>query len=369
MNNAYDAVVVGGGPSGAIAAKTLAAAGVKVSLLEKSFKRKKPCGGATPAKSFEEFKLPQKEITRKIDVLSSISPYGQRLDISLDGGYIAMVERGSFDESLRKQAGEAGAEVMEAEFIDVKETQEKLCVTISEQGKERDVVSDFVIAADGINSRVARSVGLKPLPGVYTIQEKLDMKAAEDFSSMRSCEFWFGSSHAPRFYSWVFPKKDYIDIGTGTIQGKLLKDFMNIFKIRRCVYGKGRQQIYRVPLRCRDSLVKDNIVFVGDAAGFVMPLSYEGLYYAMKSGKMAADAIVKGVPADYEKKWNRTFRSQFTLMNRLKFFVRHDRATEHMFRLHEKRDIQTLTLRLFLKKEISISKFIIYLKLIRRLLG
>lgn len=54
----YDVIVVGGGPSGSIAARTLAKAGVKVLLIDKDFRRVKPCGGATPSKSFEEFNLP-----------------------------------------------------------------------------------------------------------------------------------------------------------------------------------------------------------------------------------------------------------------------------------------------------------------------
>lgn len=65
MADKYNAVVVDGGPSGSIAAKTLAAGGVKVLLVEKNFKRIKPCGGATPSRSFEEFDLHLNEKAKK----------------------------------------------------------------------------------------------------------------------------------------------------------------------------------------------------------------------------------------------------------------------------------------------------------------
>jgi geranylgeranyl reductase len=368
MYGKYDAVVVGGGPSGAIAAQILAAAGVKVSLFEKSFSKVKPCGGATPLKSFEEFNLPKKEITKKIGVLSSFSPAGKRLDIALNGRNIAMIERSTFDNTLRTQAAEAGADVIEAEFQQVQNEQGKIYLKVNEKGKEREIVTNFLVAADGINSRVASSVGMATLPSVYTIQEKVDVKAAEDFQHMKSCEFWFGSSHAPRFYSWVFPKRDYIDLGTAATQGTMLKELMKNFKMRRNISCDGTQRVYRLPLRSRDSLVRKNIVFVGDAAGLVMPLSYEGIYYALKSGKMAAEAIIKGDPKDYEKQWNKTFRKHFKLMNRLTLFMRSDRTIAHMFRAHENKDIQAISLKLILNKDVSLSPFFIYLKLLQRFL-
>ncbi len=366
----YDVVVVGGGPSGSIAARTLADNGVKVSIIEKDFKRVKPCGGGTPSTSFEEFNLPQKEIVKKIEIISSIAPSGYRIDVSLSRGYLAMVERGTFDHSLRKLAAESGADLREAEFLRIKEKQKKICITIAERGKEKEISSDFLIAADGVNSRVASATGLKSLPGVYTIQEEVDIEAAEDFKKLNACEFWFGSSHAPDFYSWVFPKKDYVDIGTGSVNGKVLKGIMKNFKMRRRVYGTGRQRVYRLPLKWRDSLVKENILFIGDAAGLVMPLSYEGIYYAMKSGKMAAEAVINGRPGDYQKQWNKKFLKQFKLMQALKkYFLRNDRLTEKMVSMHKRKEIQEASLRLWLEKDISLSGFLSYCGFFRKLLN
>ncbi len=369
MSTLYDVVVVGGGPSGALAARTLAAAGVKVSLVEKSFKRIKPCGGATPSKTFEEFNLSRKEIVRKIKTLSTVSPRGNRFDITLKNGYIAMVQRETFDHAIRKQAEEAGADLREAEFIRINDEHKKISITVNERGKMRDIFSDFLVAADGINSRTVQAAGLKSLPGICTIQEEIDIQGAEDFQNLHTCELWFSSSHAHHFYSWVFPKKDHVDIGTGAVNGKLIKELLKNFKIRRRIHGGGAQRGHRLPLQWRDSLVKGNILFVGDAAGLVMPLIYEGIYYALKSGKMAAEAIINGSPKLYEKQWNKKFRRQFKFMKGLKkYFFKNDGTIDHIFRLHESNEVQDISMKLWLEKDVSLSTFFSYLNVFKRLL-
>lgn len=373
----YDVIVAGGGPSGSIAARILATSGAKVLLIEKDLKRIKPCGGATPLVSFDEFNIPRAWITRKINTLSAISPKGVRVDLSLKGESIAMVERGVFDNALRRQAEESGAEIIEAELQRLKvqgffasanqhgrkvsspqriNTAGKVQITILEKGKERLIASDFLIAADGVNSRIAHSLGLKPLPCLYTIQEDIDIYSTRDLYSNGVCEFWFGSAHAPGCYSWVFPKKDYINIGTGSTDGKALKGLMENFKMRLGINTEGRQKVYRLPLRQRRPLVYENIIlFAGDAGGLVMPLSYEGIYYAMMSGRMAAEAIIRGRAEDYEKEWNKRFLMQFALMGRLKrYFLKDDKSMERLIELHKMEEVQKAWVRLLLQRDLSI---------------
>ena len=364
----YNVIVVGGGPSGSIAARTLAQAGVKVLLIDKDFRRVKPCGGATPSKSFEEFNLPLSAISREIKVVSVISPLGYRIDKPLNGGYFAMVQRGMFDRSLREQAQKAGGDLAEAEFLRIRQAGRKIHITVIENGRERNIAADFLIAADGVNSRTAGALGLKSLPGVYTLQEEVDMQAAEDFQRLTACEFWFAMSHAPNFYSWVFPKKDCIDIGTGSVDGKTLKVLMKNFKARRRISGEGRQIVYRLPLKQRDSLIHGNVFFVGDAAGLVMPLSYEGIYYAMYSGRMAAEAIISGKPGDYEKQWNKKFRKQFKIMERLKkYFFKNDKRIEQMFYIHKRENVQEASMRFWLEKDTGISSFLSCLNFFKKI--
>ncbi|MBI5050351.1 MAG: geranylgeranyl reductase family protein [Nitrospirae bacterium] len=380
----YDVVIIGGGPAGSIAARTLAAHGVKALLVEKDFKRIKPCGGAVPSAAFEEFNIPEEQITRKIKTLSVISPAGFRIDTYIKKGYIALVERGALDSFLRRQAVESGADLIEAELLNLRvqgfkgsrlgelpgaTRVQRVLTTIMENGRERTIISDFLIAADGVNSRIAKCIGLKSLPCVYTIQEDIKLSAEGKFSSINSCEFWLGSSHAPHFYSWIFPKKDYIDIGTSSTDGKALEGFMKNFKIRCGINTEGRQRIYRLPLKQRKPLIYGNIMFVGDAAGLVMPVSCEGIYYAMKSGRMAAEAIIAGKPKSYEKEWNRSFRGQFNFMARLgRYFLKNDKLMEKLVQLHKREKVQDASLKLWFEKDLRLSSFLSYISFFKNFL-
>jgi len=109
-------LVVGGGPAGVTAARVLAESGVDVILLERNLSFVKPCGGGVSLSAFEELGIPKTTIKKEVKNVRIVSPKGERLDMGLRDGNLAIVERGEFERVLRNRAEEQGAEVIEGDF-------------------------------------------------------------------------------------------------------------------------------------------------------------------------------------------------------------------------------------------------------------
>jgi hypothetical protein len=73
--------VIGGGPSGACCAESLAAGGVEAFLFERKMDNCKPCGGAIPICMVEEFDLPMEIIDRRVTKMKMISPSNREVDV------------------------------------------------------------------------------------------------------------------------------------------------------------------------------------------------------------------------------------------------------------------------------------------------
>lgn len=339
-------LVIGGGPAGATSAGILAENGIDVILLERNPSFVKPCGGGVPLSAFEEFGIPKAVIKKEVKIIRMVSPIGERLDIELRGGSLAIVERGEFDRALRNEAEEQGTKVIEGEFIRILGYKPyRVEANIGEAKAE--IVSEYIIAADGVNSKVRTALGIKS-QSFFTVSERI--KGVEtDF-----CEFWFGSSHAPNFYSWVFPTADGVSAGTGSFKpgnvGVLFKRFME----RRGITSEGQKRIYRLPIWKGNLYNKGKIIFAGDSAGQVLPLAYEGIYYAMKAGEFAAGAIIEEKADNYKKMWKARFQKRFTLMNKLRnYFLKDDDSAERLVVLHKRPEVQATSMKLWLRKDSS----------------
>jgi len=378
--------VIGGGPAGATAASILAKAGVETYLIEKDLNGDKPCGGGIPCGALREFDIPDYLFERKVSKVGFIAPSGYEVVADLGDGYVGMVDRARFDPYLRERAVQAGARLIEGVFTGFSKKEStsprplfskegEIKINFKQREKEESIEVDAVIAADGANSTVAKQVGAER-PQVYlAVQEKVQLTGkAKKFYEDR-CEIWYGAGISPNLYGWVFPKADFATIGTGAPygHGRYMDDYMAAFKKRLNGRIDGakllKRQAHPLPMGPIKKKVYGNVLLVGDAAGTVMPISGEGIYYGIMSGKLAAEAVIKGDLASYGREWEKIYGSQFRLMTLLRqWFYRDDKWRERLVRIHEDKDAQERSMSLWLDKERKHPIYSIYWKILRSLL-
>src|SRR5208283_1882740 len=365
-------LIIGGGPAGATAARILAKNKIDTTLVERDLSYVKPCGGAIPSSAFSELDIPENTVIKKIKKVSIISPCSEKIDVELSGGALFITERGAFDAHLRELAAAQGASVIEGMFSRFEETGSTIISVITRKParEELRIKSDYVIAADGITSKVAASLQVPRPPAINTISALIK---PVDYDA---CEFWFGTEHASSFYSWVFPSSGYASIGTGSSTPRNLTTFLDIFARRRFnaplaeLNGQkllGRTRAFKMPEWTGTLFNRGNVLFAGDAAGMVMPVIYEGIYYAMKSGELAARALIESSPDAYKKLWESRFRRRFLLMRTIKkYLFRNNENIEKWVQLHKSSEVQALAIELWLNKKQDRNRILIdYIKTFR----
>jgi geranylgeranyl reductase len=366
-------LVVGGGPAGSTAARVLSRSGMDVILIEKDLHHKKPCGGGIPSTAFNELDIPLDIAYRSIDKIRIISPSDRRLDITLKGGSILIVDRREFDSKLRKIAEDSGVKVIEGSFLDLESKNGKIVSRITLKGEKEVVESDYLVAADGVNSRIKMVLGVKPASYIYTLSGGI--KGIET----DACEFWYSTRHALDCYSWVFPVLDGSSGPSGMqpstgcsshvgVGAKEIKDARVFYKrfLQRLSIDQTDQKAprgYKIPVWSNDTYNIGNILFAGDSAGQTMPFTYEGIYYSMKSGEFAAEAIINKKPSSYKKLWQKRFLSRFRLMNALrKVFLNNDEKIELLFNIFSRPEVQEASMKLWLHKDTGRSSILSYAK-------
>lgn len=356
-------LIIGGGPAGSTAGRFLAKNNFDVILVERDLNFNKPCGGGVPTSIFKEFDLTDSLIKKEVKAIKIVSPEGFELDIELKGGSLSIIERSEFDKTLREEAFKSGVQIIEGEFLNL-DSRRRYIVEVKKNGNILKIESEYIIGADGVNSRLRKSLGIKEMDRLYTAYERISGIDVD------MCEFWFGSSHAPGFYSWVFPSSDGISIGTGSTEPKKVLNFLKVFKERRKLNFQGKRRIYTIPIWNGSLFNKDKILFAGDSAGHVLPLTYEGIYYSMKSAELSARAIIEGKINNYKKMWKSMFYKRFLLMDRLRrYFLKNDQSAERLVAIHRNADIQEASMRLWLAKDRSKEALLKYIKYFGRFLS
>lgn len=366
----FEAVVIGGGPAGATAARVLANSGISTLLVERDMKRYKLCGGGLVSTAFDEFGLDKGLINKRVYDINVVSPSGNRVCIPLNEAFLAIVHRREFDAALRDAARGEGAHVMEGEFMGFYTKDSKIVISIrtgGDIGKDTDgdtvqYCAKYLIGADGVNSRVRKALTGSFPRRLFTLQETLAGKQTEH------CELRFGSSFAPGYYAWLFPHHDGCSIGTGALRAAEVPNLLDNYLKANGLYSNGSTRGYYIPLWEDSGYYKNNVLLTGDAAGQVLPFTFEGIYYGMKSAEFAAKAVAEGKPEIYKRLWREKFRKRFLIMKMLQtFFLKNDAMAEALVAIHQRPEIKEASRRLWLKRDSHTVSLYCYFKHVSKL--
>jgi geranylgeranyl reductase family protein len=313
MNGArWDAVVVGAGPGGSIAALVLARAGARVALIDKAaFPRDKACGdlvGPRGVRVLEDLGVSVPDAGHGADLLV-VGPSGRRSRLpAFPGrgyaGHGIVMPRLAFDDALRSAAIAAGAQPVRARISAVEQDPGGL-VRALVAGDGRRFAGDVVIGADGALSPVARLAGMLDSTAAlwgFAIRAYVPAEVPLPLLVLLDAE----RRRIFPGYGWLFPGADgeaNVGIGVGLghrrQQAQLRGELARFCSLLRAAGDLGRDAqpgpVIGGWLRMGGTgtpPAAGNVLLVGDAAGLVNPLQGEGIGPAMVSARLAAQAVL-----------------------------------------------------------------------------
>jgi digeranylgeranylglycerophospholipid reductase len=324
MSITCDVLVVGGGPAGSSAARASALNGANTILIEKNKKIDNiSCaeGIGSYLLPLLPFKIPRNQFIWRID---GISFSDGETEIIQNGPFYKgwSLERKNFDNWLINSAKENGSQIiMDAELTDLKFSKDyNVKEAIIKKGKTSKIIRPkIVIAADGVESNVAKKIGIfqRKTEGIGYVHswEMKDVKLKHKHIE----QMYFGD-FAPGTYAYVFPKSDSIaNIGVGSSKGtknleKYFEEFVNdiirpqIKNAKKTVDRSGGAPIkYSIP-----KIRYGNILFAGDAANQNLKPYLEGILPSIICGDIAGNSASRKDTASYEKLIKRKLGNQFT---------------------------------------------------------
>ncbi|QYZ70094.1 geranylgeranyl reductase family protein [Neotabrizicola shimadae] len=284
---AFDLIVLGAGPAGASAAVEARRLGLSVALVDKArFPRDKLCGGGVTGRAQAALAgvfgaLPRDLFhdVRHVRLMAGARVIGDHPDAPV----LAMTMRRAFDAELVGRALAAGA----ADFTGRRAALELPAVAMT-LGDGTGLTARALIGADGVNSAVAKALfgrAFDPkeigfaleteVPGPPEAAAELDLAAAA----------WG--------YGWAFPKAGGTTVGVGGVAGRNadLRPAMEAYLARHGGAGL-KVKGHHLPFGdARPDPARGAVLLAGDAAGFVDPLTGEGIGWAVTSGQLAAQAV------------------------------------------------------------------------------
>jgi geranylgeranyl reductase family protein len=292
-----DVAIVGAGPAGATAALVLARAGVDVALLDRApLPRDKTCGGGVVARALAALppgvELPVERRLGRVE--SRFVDAGVAVTVARDMPLVHMARRAPLDQALAEAARAAGAALRAPCALERVRLAPDHVELETGGGALR---ARFLVAADGATGPTARAAGWsEPLDSVPALDAEVQVRPRLLAELADRARFDLGVP--PGGYGWVFPKADHLSVGVGVFaRGGARRRLRDELQRYLDAVGLGEGTVLRVrgapiPVRPRSHPGRGRVLLVGDAAGLADPLTGEGISLAIRSGRLAAEALL-----------------------------------------------------------------------------
>ncbi len=328
-----DAIVVGAGPAGLIAAKWISSHGFSVKILEEHTKIGVPChcAGLVSVEGIERIGVEPSSrwVQNKVYGGRIYSPDGQCIEIRDTRPRAYVIDRIAFDQGLAEAAVDRGADLQTGRRVEKLTAVNGVFKGVSGTGWMEEARA--LIDAEGPSRRLAKQaslsvMGRKPLLGVNT-----EVKCVMDPEMV---EVWFGREAAPGFFAWVIPTSDgEARVGLATSEGDPAILLAGFVKKR---FGNLGYEAPRVGQVLVDGPIAKTaypgLLLVGDAAGQVKATTGGGVVLGGLCALEAGRATVKTLEGDpdalagYEEAWRSLYGSEFRSMQTLRSFA--DRVSD-----------------------------------------
>jgi geranylgeranyl reductase family protein len=319
-----DAIVIGAGPAGSTAADEIAKKGYNVALIEvDSYPGEESvCGAVAPRSVTDEFEIPGSVIERTISKFMCYFP-SETFSFNLP---FSCFQRCNFDRFLGERAASHGARLITNTLAtDVSLLEDSVSVTLHSKKENSDyqMRAQIVVFADGaatLGARKFKGVGYQRRPErtIHGLLYELEWPN----TPLDTLDLYFDDGIAPWGYGWIFPKKDLINVGIGSLfavagasKGPGMKERLDYFvkehgDVPRKLAGRKviRLQAAIIPAEPAPKIYSKRMVFVGDAAGMVEPFSGGGNEYAMRAARLAGKVVNESLK---KKKFDEKFLSRY----------------------------------------------------------
>jgi len=290
----FEVIVIGAGPAGAVAARDIARAGGRVALVDGSHPREKACGGGVTGRALELVTVERGRAIKSVRFEAGSSA----ATVDLPDGYLDVFSRDAFDRALADAARDAGAVPVRARASAIARRGGRWSVTAG----SATLGAPLLLGADGAGGLVRKQV-TRPFD-----RSQLSIAAGSYVDGSDISEIVVRFVDDPRGYLWSFPRPGHLAVGTCAQADTTSTAEMHAVTDRWLdayapASGRPRRRYaWPIPsLRAADFDAEqpggDGWMLLGDAAGLVDSITREGIYFALRSGMLAADSLAAPDPS------------------------------------------------------------------------